>query len=302
MERTSEHDWIAARLAVIEPHWEPDVARARTHLGRSQPARPRRAMVAAALATVAVAIAFASPYGRAGAQELWYRWFVTRVAVVRVDLSKVPLDTSIRLDDLQQQVSLADAVARVGFAPSLPPAEIAGGEPELSIVSRMEMTQRIRTGALEGALAREHATDVDVPAEWNGVSLRAVVGPMLVARYPRDVEVLQTPPIRLEMPAGFPLERFAEVLFRAGGLPWGEARQLAADYARQPAWLLDVPADEAVLVESVRLAGGGSALLIEDPNERGSERATVLLTRPTRLFSVSSPDRKLSLRIADTLR
>jgi hypothetical protein len=301
MERTTEHDWIAARLAVTEPHWEPDVARARARLRQATPARPRRATVAAALATAALAIAFASPYGRAGAQELWYRWFVTRVAVVRVDLSKVPLDTSIRLDDLQEQVAPADAAARVGFTPSLPPPELAG-EPALSIVGRVEMTQRIRTGALEEALAREHATDVEVPGAWNGISLRAVIGPMLVARYPGDVEILQTAPIRLEMPAGFPLERFAEVAFRAGGVPWREARQLAEDYARQPAWLLDVPADETVLVETISLPGGGSALLIDDPGERGRDRATVLLSRPARLFSVSSPDRELSLRIADTLR
>jgi hypothetical protein len=302
MERTTEHDWIADRLAVTEPHWEPDVARARTRLRQPPPAHRRRAMVAASLAVAAVVMAFASPYGRAGAKELWYRWFVTRVAVVRVDLSKVPLDTSIRLSALQEQVSRADAAARIGFAPSLPPDSLAGGEPALSIVGRVEMTQRIHTGALEAALAGAHATDVEVPAEWNGVSLRAVIGPMLVARYPGDVEIVQTAPIRLEMPAGFPLERFAEVAFRAGGLPWREARQLAEDYARQPAWLLDVPADAAVLVETVSLPGGGSALLIEDPNERGSERATVLLSRPTRLFSVSSPDRELSLRMADLLR
>ena len=259
-------------------------------------------MVAAALATAAVVIAFVSPYGRARAQDLWYRWFVTRVAVVRLDLSKVPLDTSIRTDGLQQHVSPTDAAVRMGFTPSLPPSGLAGGPPELSIVGRVEVTQRIQTRALEAALAREQATDIDVPAEWNGTSLRAVIGPMLVASYPADIEILQTAPIRLEMPADFPLERFAEVAFRAGGVPWREARQLAADYARQPAWLLDVPADEPVLVETVSLPSGGSALLIEDPDDRGGERATVLLSRPTRLFSVSSPDRSLSLRIADTLR
>jgi hypothetical protein len=302
MDMHPDHRWIAAQLAALTPAWEPDVVRARTRLRHPQPARARRALVAAALATAAVVIAFVSPYGRARAQDLWYRWFVTRVAVVRLDLSKVPLDTSIRTDGLQQRVSAADAAARVGFTPSLPPPAVAGGAPELSIVGRIEVTQRIDTRALEAALAREHATDVEVPAEWNGTSLRTVVGPVLVATYPGEVEILQTAPIRLEMPADFPLERFAEIAFRAGGVPWLEARQLAADYARQPAWLLDVPADEAVLVETVSLPGGGSALLIEDPDEGGGERATVLLSRPTRLFSVSSPDRDLSLRIADTLR
>jgi hypothetical protein len=302
MDMHPDHRWIAARLAALTPVWEPDVVRARTRLRHSEPARPRRALVAAALGTAAVVMAFVSPYGRAGAQDLWFRWFVTRVAVVRLDLSKVPLQTSIRTDGLQQRVSLAEATTRVGFTPALPPPGLAGGAPELSIVGRIEVTQRIDIRALGAALAREHAADVEVPAHWNGTSLRAVVGPMLVANYPGDVEILQTAPIRLEMPADFPLERFAEIAFRAGGVPWREARQLAADYARQPAWLLDVATDEAVLVETVVLPGGGAALLVEDPDEQGGDRATVFLSRPTRLFSVSSPDRALSLRIADTLR
>jgi hypothetical protein len=295
--------WTAARLAAVAPTWEPDLVRARTLL-RPQPptARPRRALYAAAAATAALIVAFVSPTSRALAQDLWYRWFVTRVAVVRVDLSKIPLDTSVRTDGLQQNVSsLAEAAAKAGFTPVLPPSNIAGGTPTLSIVGRIDVTQRIHTRALADALRREGATDVEVPAEWDGTTLRAVIGPLVAANYPGEVEVLQTVPIRLEMPAAFPLERFAEVSFRAGGLPPAEARQLAAEYARQPAWLLDVPKDEPVVVETVTLANGGSALLIEDPGKSGGERATVIISRPTRLYTVSSPTRDLSLRIADAL-
>jgi hypothetical protein len=178
---------------------------------------------------------------------------------------------------------------------------VAGGSPVLSIVGRIDVTQRIRTRALEDALRREGVTDVAVPAEWDGTTLRGFIGPLVAANYPGEVEVLQTVPIRLEMPAAFPLERFAEISFRAGGLPRAEAHQLAVAYARQPAWLLDIPADQAVIVETVTLPHGGSALLIEDPNESGGERATVFVSRPTRLYSVSSPTRELSLRIAAAL-
>ena len=122
------------------------------------------------------------------------------------------------------------------------------------------------------------------------------------ANYPGEVEILQTVPIRLEMPAAFPLERFAEIVFRAGGLPRAEARQLAVEYARQPAWLLDIPTDEPVVVETLTLARGGTAVLIEDPAESGGERVTVIITRPTRLYTVSTPTREQSLRIANTLR
>ncbi|MEO5819625.1 MAG: hypothetical protein ABIT71_03910, partial [Vicinamibacteraceae bacterium] len=246
--------WTTDRLAAVAPTWEPDAIRARTLVRPRPTARPRssttprRGLYAVAAATAALIVAFVSPSGRALAQDLWYRWFVTRVAVVRVDLSKVPLDTSIRTDGLQQTVSsLAEAAAKAGFTPALPPPDVAGGAPVLSIVGRIDMTQRIHTRALTDALRREGATDVDVPAEWDGTTLRAVIGPLIAASYPGDVEVLQTVPIRLEMPAAFPLERFAEIAFRAGGLSRAEARQLAIEYARQPAWLLDVPVDEAVI-------------------------------------------------------
>jgi hypothetical protein len=301
MDSHPETQWIAGRLAAVAPTWEPDPVRARTALRARPAARPHRALYATAAATAALVLLGLTPSGRALAQDLWYRFFVTRVAVVRLDLSRIPLDTSIRTDGLQQAAeSIADAAAKAGFTPHLPPSDLAGGRPTLSVMGRIDVTQTIRTAALEAALRREGATDVEVPADWNGTKLRAVIGPMVVANYPGEVEVLQTTPIRLEMPAGFPLVRFAEVAFRAGGLPWVEARQLAEEYAAQPAWLLDVPADEPVVVEKVALPRG-DGLLIEDPDESGGERVTVIISRPTRLYSVSSPSRELSLRIARTL-
>ena len=159
---------------------------------------------------------------------------------------------------LHRPFDVPRAAATAGFTPVLPPPDVAGGTPVLSIVGRIDVTQRISTRALADALRREGVTDLAVPAEWDGTTLRAVIGPLVAASYPGEVEVLQTVPIRLEMPAAFPLERFAEIAFRAGGLPWAEARQLAMEYARQPAWLLDIPSDEAVVVETVTLARGAA--------------------------------------------
>ena len=287
--------WTAARLAAAAPTWEPDLGRARRLIRARPAARSRRLMYATAGATAALIVAFVSPSSRALAQDLWYRWFVTRVAVVRVDFSRIPLDTSIRTDGLQQTVaSLAEAAGLAGFTPVLPPPDVAGGAPALSIVGRIDVTQRIRARALEDALRREGATDVDVPVEWDGTTLRAVIGPLVAANYPGEVEVLQTVPIRLEMPAAFPLERFAEISFRAGGLPKQEARELAKEYAKQPAWLLDIASDEGRDRRGrSTLAGGGSALLLEDPNESGGERVTVIISRPTRVYSASRPEPRL---------
>jgi len=108
--------WTAARLAAVKPTWEPDLVRARMLMRPRLAPERRRALYAAVAVATALIVAFVSPSGRAFAQDLWYRWFVTRVAVVRVDLSKIPLDTSIRTDGLQQTVSsLAEAAEKAGF-------------------------------------------------------------------------------------------------------------------------------------------------------------------------------------------
>ncbi len=302
MDSHSETQWVADRLAVVAPPWEPDMVRARARVRAAAPPRRRvwrYGLAATAAATLVVAIA--APSGRALAQELWYRWFVTRVAVVRLDLSRIPLESSIRTDAaLVRAASLADAAGKAGFVPALPPDSIAGTPRELWVIGRMDVSQTVRTAAIAEALQREGAADVEVPAEWNGVTLRASIGPIVAAAYPGEIELLQAPPVRLEMPAAFPLARFATTIFRAGGLPADEARRLGEEFAARPAWLLDVPDDEEAVVETVSLPGG-SALLIEDAAESGGERVTVIVSRPTRIYTVSSPSREQSLRVAGAL-
>jgi hypothetical protein len=301
MDMHPEDTWVAARRGALAPTWEPNLASGRARLA-ARARSPRRAWrYGLASAAAALLIASLAPSGRALAQDLWYRWFVTRVAVVRLDSSKIPLDTHIQTDNLFGNVaSLAEAAAKAGFAPMLPPAGVVGGEPELVVMGPIVMTQRIRTADVEAALRREGVTDVDVPAEWDGTALRGVIGPIVVANYPGHVGVLQTAPIRLEMPAGFPLRQFAEVAFRSAGLEWHEARQLAEEFAAQPAWLLDVPADTAVTVETVSLRGASGVLII-DPADEGREHAKVIFSRGQRLFAVTSPSRELSLRVANAL-
>jgi hypothetical protein len=301
MDNHPETQWIAARLAAIAPAWEPDIVRAGARMrAASPPARHlwRPLLAAAATAVIVAAIA---PSSRTLAQELWHRWFVTRVAVVRLDLSRIPLESSIRTDaPLRRAASLDDAATQAGFAPALPPVDVAGAPRELWVIGRMDVSQTVRTPAIIEALQREGVADVEVPAAWNGVTLRASIGPIVAAAYPGDVEVLQAPPVRLELPAAFPLARFATTIFRAGGLPQDEARRLGEEFAARPAWLLDVPDDADAVVETVTLPGG-SGLLIEDPAESGGDRVTIIVSRPTRIYTVSSPTRDQSLRIAAAL-
>jgi hypothetical protein len=292
--------WVAERLADLTPTWTPDLSRAR----RLVEPTPRRARVphglAAATACVLAAAALL-PQGRVLAQELWYRLLVTRVAVVRLDLSRVPLDTSIRTDGLHQPVDDVDeAAARAGFRPSLPPDDLLAQRPALSVTGAIDITQRIQARALADALVQQGVTDLGVPDTWDGIALRGRIGPLVVAEYGEDVQIVQAPPIELDLPADFPLARFAEVVFRAGGLSWWEARRFGEEFAARPAWLLDIADDRQATIETIQLPGG-EALLVEDADE-GRTRATVIISRPARLYTVSSPSRALSLQVANSLR
>jgi hypothetical protein len=300
--------WTAARLAVVAPEWTPDVGAARARLsGSARPSAGRVWRYGLAAAAVALAVTALAPAGRALAQDLWYRVLVTRVDVLRVDLSRVPLDSGISIVGPTLELGSIDAAAAAaGYTPHLPPADVLPGEPILTVIRQVEIRQTIRRAALVAALDSAGAGDVEVPQAWDGVSLRVVVGPSIVARYPgarpsADVEIVQTPPLRLEMPAGFPVAQFTEAAFRAAGLPWWEARRLAEEYAADPAWLMAAPEGSQVDVEKVFVAGREALVVEHIDDDTGAPRTAVVLSLPTRLYIVLAPTRDESLRIVATL-
>jgi hypothetical protein len=301
MDSIHDAEWVKGRLDALNPAWTPDLAAARHRMSVRPAERDRRvfygALAAAALLT-AIAIA---PSGRAFAQELWARLFVNRVAVVQMDLSDVPLDGNVHVDGGPIEVaSLAAATERAGFQPVLPPADAVDGSPRFAVLSSMVVTQTIHVSHLEQALQRIGAIDLKVPARWEGVTLKGTIGPLVFARYPGDIELLQAQPVRLDLPAHFDLARFLEIVFRVAGLDQPTARTLALQYAERPAILLDMPEDEAATVETIRLPHG-DALLIDDPNDEGGSRVTVVVSRPQRIYSVSGPAREAVERLARAL-
>ena len=302
MERTPEEQWVMARLDAVAPAWAPTIARARLDLAT----RPRRSQawlgygVAAGVA-VAMVIFAAAPVATI-AQDLWYRIAVSRVDVVRLDFSNVPLDTNIRTDGMPVAVaSVEEATRLAGFVPSLPSVAEAPDAPTLSVTSRMDVTQRLHTNALREALASVGATDLEVPDAWNGAQIEATIGPLVIAEYPGDLSIVQTPPIQLRVPAHIPLARVAEVMFRAAGSSWWEARVLGDAYAESPAWLLDVPQEDAAVVETMAMADGSPGIVVDDYDDNGALRSTVLVSRPRGIVAVSSPSRETSVRIAEAI-
>ena len=304
METNHEDSWVANRLATIEPQWSPNLVRGRELLdARLAGRRHSWTWMAAAAATAAVCVAvLALPETRALAQELWYRFVLSRVDVVRLDLSKLPLHMQVTTNGLEQSVqNMDEAERKTGFRPYLPSPGLMYANPGITVTGPIAVEQTIHVRDIESALDKVGASDVQVPAEWEGMQLRAEIGPVVAANYPDNVHILQALPIELSVPSGFALEHFAEVAFRSIGVSLWEARAMARKFAAHPAWLLDIPSDAVVNVQDVALRAG-PALLIEEFDEKGAvERATVIRSASERMYSVSSRNRELSMEIANAL-
>jgi hypothetical protein len=304
METNHEGRWVANRLATIEPQWNPNLARGRELLdARLAGRRHSWTWMAAAAATAAVCIAMlALPGTRALAQELWYRFVLNRVDVVRLDLSKLPLHMQVTSNGLEQSVQSTDeAESKTGFRPYLPSPGVLYANPAITVTGPITVEQTIHVRDIKSALGKLGASGVPVPAEWEGMQLHAEIGPMVAANYPDNVHILQARPIELSVPSGFALQDFAEVAFRSIGVSLWEARAMARKFAAHPAWLLDIPPDAVVNVQEVALRAG-PALLIEDLDEKGAvKRATVVLSTSERMYSVGSRNRELSIKIANAL-
>lgn len=303
METNHEDQWIANRFTAIEPHWNPNLARGRalldSKLGRRHHSLTWIAVAAASAVCVAVLVL---PATRALAQELWYRFVLRRVEVIRLDLSKLPLQMQITTNGLEQSVQdMEEAERNAGFRPYLPSLSVLQTNPAITITGPISIEQRIHVRDIESALVRVGASDVQVPAEWEGLQLRSQIGPVVELDYGDRVQILQARPIEFSVPSGFPLEHFAEVAFRSIAVSSWEARHMAERFAANPAWLLDLPPDAVVNIQEVSLRAG-PAMLIEELDDRGEvRRVTVFRSTSERMYSVSSGDRELSMKIAEDL-
>jgi len=263
----------------------------------------RRGWAVAALTAATLVVIAAIPQSRAIAQDLWHRFFLRSFDAVRLDLSRVPMSVSVTTNGMQRSVAtLQEAELQAGYKPILPLREIIGDPPsEISVTGPIGVRQIVQVKELQAALARAGANEIQVPAEWQGITLGMDFGSMVIAGYKDDVQIIQAKPIELHVPAGFPLAKFAEAAFRSAGASSWTAYTMGEKFAKNPAWLLDIPEDEVVNIQEISLRAG-SGLLVEDPLEGGGLRVTVLFGTPDRIFAVSSGFRELSIRIANSLR
>ena len=304
METKPENQWISDELGLLTPEWRPDTQRALALLNERLASRTRISpwvITAAVAATVCVAV-LAIPETRAKAQGLWDHFILNRVDVIHLDLSDSPLQTHVTTNGMSQSArDQAEAEQVAGFKLYLPTGVLASS-PHLTVTGPMVADQTVHVSEIESALAKKGATDVRVPSGWEGATLRAIIGPMVAADYPGEVQVLEARPFSLTVPSGFPLESFAAVVFRSVGVSSRDSAVMARKFAANPSWLLDIPADEVVNLQELSLANG-PALLIEeyDDNTGAVARETVLRSTNDRIYAVMSPARDLSVRIASAL-
>jgi hypothetical protein len=259
----NESDWVDERLKSLNASdgSPADVARARAKLRVRQngPASRSRRLWLPLAATACLAV-IAMPWPRALAQQLWDRLQLGRVAVVQVDREDLPDEIAgvfvmePRPFDQEPVADEAAAERIAGFRPRLPPNGILNGKPALSIVKRAVLATRpLKTADMERALASAGVSDITVPKEWEGLTLIAEAGPVVVADY-NGVEIMQSAPFRMNTPPGFQFGRFMEMAFRVFGRSASEARVLGAKFEANPALVLHFP--ERAPVRDVPLRSG----------------------------------------------
>jgi hypothetical protein len=292
-----EDPTIDQRIGALEParEFEPDVARARGRLEErkrlaARQAHRKRAIIAMGGAIGVILLAL--PWPRAAAQRLWDRLVLGRVAVVETSRPDVPEDliATFTMADRApweaEPVGDAAAAARLaGFQPALPPDGFFKSAPELSVIRRVTLsTLPIRTAAIQRALSEAGVTDLDVPQEWEGATLVAEGGPVVVARYEEDdVEVMQAPSLRLSTPPGFRFGHFMEIAFRVFGRSADDARTLGARLVEHPALVLHFPEHEEVVDVPLR---SGTGVLVLNPD--GADVICFFWNVSDRIFIVSA--------------
>ena len=236
----------------------PDLAVARARLRERaslHARRTRRTLRVTAVAVVLAAGVVAIPSTRAAAQRLWDRLTIGRIEVFEITGRPLPTDVAGMFTmefrgepALTPASDAADAARIAGFVPALPPAGYLAGTPEFAVIkSDLQTSLPLKRAEVLAALTRAGITDVTVPDEWEGTVLTAEGGPVIMARYPEaGIEIMQLPPIRMNVPPDFPYERFMEIGFRLFGRNPKDAQTLAREIAANPAIFFHFPEREGV--------------------------------------------------------
>lgn len=289
----NDRTWVDDRLSSLKTPDAPtpDLAEARKRFEmRAGRARARRRRYLSGVVAGAAVLA-ALPWPRAVAQELWERFTADRVEVVSVGSGDAAerLATTFAMTPQEYHEEavgdLAEASRLSGFAVRLPPADITGGVPELSIIRSYTLTTRpLDVAEIRSALEAANVVDATVPDDWQGTTLVANGGPAVVARYD-GLEITQAPPLVMAAPARVKFGQFMELAFRVFGRSAAEAKTLGETFQANPALVLHFP--EQAPVRDLTLADGSRGIFVGEPD--GSDGGICFFwTSGDRIFIVSA--------------
>ena len=259
--------WVNGRIAASEPAdaW-PDVAAGWQQMERRLARQAVPVFVWAGAAVTACAVVLALPAPRAVAQRLFDQVVVGRVQVLMMDDGVAGAAARFFTPEIYERsearavASLDDASRIAGFTPRLPAPDVFSASPEYSVTGITAGRVRLRTPALRYLVHEAGGAAGEVPEDWNGAVLEVRVGPVVIADYD-GILLLQSQPFELITPAGFNLERFYRLAFRAFGIGEHEASALSTNLSISPALLMVMPEEERELVREFSTRFGTGVMI-----------------------------------------
>jgi hypothetical protein len=301
LDRRFSNEMVDARLRALDPpaDWEPatGVALARFH-GRvaAAPATWSAArawwpwLLTAGLACLLLTV---MPATRAMAQRVWDIIWVGRVAVVTMDVDKLPSSltaVNVHVNMIAEHVATpAEAASLAQFTPRLPDSSVLAARPTFSVLGPLSFVSTVKAADLQAAVDREGVSDRSVPREWDGATIALHTSALVTAEYP-DLQVVQCLPLAITTPPGFDFGAFSETLLRIVGLTPTDAHTFATQMVRTPVWILPIAPDEVPLVRmrQVSLRTGQGTLIHDDNESNSAERVTLIWSVSDRIYVISA--------------
>ena len=269
--------------------------------------RPIVPLIAAACAVAVITVIFTVPSVRVSAQALLDIFRVRRFAAVELKQSRLEalrsLDKERGFLVFDRQEKLVDpgparylpsrdaASSQVGFTVSAPGYLPDGMSPDSVFVEgegRMRLS--VSEAQLRSLLDRLDLRDVSVPPGLDGRWIEVQKPPVVIQRFRsrgRQAALVEARSPVVSVPAGWDVERLAEIGLRVLGLDSGEARRIAHATDWRSTLLVPVPMDASTFRQiTVRGQPGLLITTTDRPSADGHKRQGVVLmwTEGDRVF------------------
>lgn len=251
---------------------------------------PRTARIlAAAFAVLVMGVLFAIPSVRVSAQSVLDLFRVRRFAAVELKESRVEMLRGIEKDRgflvFDQKETVLDpgparpvvsrdaASLQAGFAVSAPtylPEGLAADS--VFVEGEGAMRVSVSESKLRSLLDRLELRDVAVPTGLDGHWIEVRKPTVVIQRFQADwrrAVLIQARSPEVSVPAGWDVERLAEIGLRVLGLDPTEARRMARATDWRTTLLVPVPVDASSFRQVT--IHGQQGLLIRTPGERGAD-------------------------------